>query len=133
MKVERKLDRVLSGVCEYYDIDKELVKSKSRLRELVIPRQVFSYIAYNSCRSNEPTWYKYEDVSYPSIARVLNKNTHATVLHGVRKVGFYVNLGDKELINDIESIADTCLNKEERAKLVEAMNTDDNIKIERFR
>lgn len=62
-------------VCEHYGVKLSNVASRKKNAECVIPRQVIMYM----CR-------EYTDATLDSIARLLNKKDHSTVMHGVDKV-----------------------------------------------
>ncbi len=62
-------------VCEHYGVKLSMVASRKKNSECVIPRQVIMYM----CR-------EYTDATLDSIAHLLNKKDHSTVMHGVDKV-----------------------------------------------
>lgn len=62
-------------VCEHYGVKLSMVASRKKNAECVIPRQVIMYM----CR-------EYTDATLDSIAHLLNKKDHSTVMHGVDKV-----------------------------------------------
>jgi hypothetical protein len=43
---ELKAQNIIEAVCEYYSIDSEMINTKSRLREIVFPKHVCSYLIY---------------------------------------------------------------------------------------
>ncbi|MDQ6659839.1 MAG: chromosomal replication initiator protein DnaA [Chloroflexota bacterium] len=69
------LPRVLEGVCSYYNVDLERLKSKQREREISWPRQVAMYVM------REET-----DASLLQIGTALGGRDHSTVMHGWEKV-----------------------------------------------
>lgn len=67
--------RIAEVVCDHYGIQLSLVASRKKNAECVVPRQVIMYL----CR-------EYTDATLDSIARLLNKKDHSTVMHGVDKI-----------------------------------------------
>ena len=82
------MDRILTVVCNYYGVSVDAVKSKKRTKELVIPRQVFAYLAKDMTQTSVAT-----------IGRKLNKD-HTTILHAISKVEKELN-EDEELNHNI--------------------------------
>ena len=66
--------------------------SKKKNAELVIPRQVIMYI----CR-------EYTDSTYESVAHLLGKKDHSTVIHGVDKIKEEL-LKNEEMRNNVDNI-----------------------------
>lgn len=66
---------VLEGVCRYYHVEVERIRSKQRDREIVWPRQVAMYLM------REET-----DASLLQIGSVLGGRDHTTIIHGYEKV-----------------------------------------------
>lgn len=66
---------IASVVCEHYGVKLSMVASRKKNAECVVPRQVIMYL----CR-------EYTDATLDSIAKLLNKKDHSTVMHGVDKV-----------------------------------------------
>ena len=62
-------------VCEHYGVKLSMVASRKKNTECVVPRHVIMYM----CR-------EYTDATLDSIAKLLNKKDHSTVMHGVDKV-----------------------------------------------
>ena len=79
-------------VCEHYGVKLSMVASRKKNAECVIPRQVIMYM----CR-------EYTDATLDSIAKLLNKKDHSTVMHGVDKVKEDME-NNEELKNNISSI-----------------------------
>ena len=69
-----------------------MVASRKKNAECVIPRQIIMYM----CR-------EYTDATLDSIAKLLNKKDHSTVMHGVDKVKEDME-NNEELKNNINSI-----------------------------
>ena len=68
-------DMILRVVCEHYDVRAANIVSRKKIASLVVPRQVFMYI----CR-------EYTDTTLESVARLLGRKDHSTVIHGVNKI-----------------------------------------------
>ena len=79
-------------VCELYGVKLSMVASRKKNAECVIPRQIIMYM----CR-------EYTDATLDSIAKLLNKKDHSTVMHGVDKVKEDME-NNEELKNNINSI-----------------------------
>ena len=62
-------------VCEHYGVKMTMVASRKKNAELVVPRQVIMYL----CR-------EYTDATLDSIASLLGKKDHSTIMYGVKKV-----------------------------------------------
>ena len=69
------IDEIQRVVAEKFDIKVNDLKSKSRRRELVTPRQIAMYLARNL--TNE---------SLPQIGRKFGNKDHTTVIHSLKKV-----------------------------------------------
>jgi chromosomal replication initiator protein len=66
---------VLEGICKYYNVDLERLKSKQRDREIAWPRQVAMYVM------REET-----SASLFQIGNSLGGRDHTTIIHGCEKV-----------------------------------------------
>ena len=66
---------ILRVVCEHYDVRAANIISRKKNAALVVPRQVIMYI----CR-------EYTDATLETIAKLLGKKDHSTVIHGVDKI-----------------------------------------------
>ena len=69
------IDEIQRVVAEKFDIKVNDLKSKSRRRELVTPRQIAMYLARQL--TNE---------SLPQIGRKFGNKDHTTVIHSIKKV-----------------------------------------------
>jgi len=65
---------ILDTVCKYYEVTQQEVWSARRFRELIKPRQMFSYIAKEETK-----------LSYSEIGRLVGRD-HSTVLVSHRKI-----------------------------------------------
>jgi len=69
------LDEVLAGVCRYYNVELERLKSKQRDRDIAWPRQVAMYVLREETHT-----------SLFQIGHALGGRDHTTILHGYEKV-----------------------------------------------
>ncbi|MCX7015651.1 MAG: chromosomal replication initiator protein DnaA [Candidatus Sumerlaeota bacterium] len=70
-------------VCEYFDVDYEDLRGKSRLRKHALPRHVAMYL----CRG-------VASLSYPEIGQYYGARDHSSVMHACRKIEARI---DKEM------------------------------------
>ena len=85
-------DKVLQRVAEYYKIDPDELRKKTRKKDIVHPRQVLMYILREDY-----------DVSFLNIGNLLGGRDHSTVIHSYEKI----KEGQKQnykLKNEIEEI-----------------------------
>jgi chromosomal replication initiator protein len=66
---------IIETVCEQYGIKKDVILSKKRNAEIVLPRQIIMYL----CR-------EYTDTSLEEIGKILGKKDHTTVMSGDKKI-----------------------------------------------
>ena len=90
---EVSIDYIQKVVCDYFDIPVEIMKSKTRKREIVQARQLAMYFSKQLTKS-----------SLAHIGKHCGNKDHATVLHACKTVN---NLADtdkrfKGYISDIE-------------------------------
>ena len=83
---------IINVVAEHFNISKEDITSKKRNSEYVLPRQIIMYL----CRHLTET-------SLQTIASLLGKKDHTTVIHGVEKIEDKLKT-DEDLFNKIETI-----------------------------
>ncbi len=83
---------IIEIVAEQYSVRPEDITSKKRNSEFVLPRQVVMYL----CKT-------YTDYSFTSIAKLLGKKDHTTVIHGVNKISTEINTNE-ELHSKIDMI-----------------------------
>jgi chromosomal replication initiation ATPase DnaA len=79
-------------VCDIYSININEFRSKSRLREIVYARALVSYVlrvCYN--------------LSLPKIGTLMMQD-HATILHHVRQINNFIEIGDNKTYNTIEEM-----------------------------
>ena len=83
---------IISVVAEHFGVRPEDITSKKRNSEYVLPRHVVMYL----CR-------KLTDTSLISIAKILGKKDHTTVINGVEKIASEIER-DEEFRNKIDII-----------------------------
>lgn len=79
-------------VCKYFDIEPEVIHSKSKKQEISQARQIAMYLSR-----------KYTDKSYSNIGELIGKRDHATVLHACKTVGNWIET-DKKFKSTIQEI-----------------------------
>jgi chromosomal replication initiator protein len=83
---------IVDVVCEHFNVSREDITSKKRNSEYVLPRQIIMYLIRTMT-----------DTSLQTIADLLSKKDHTTIIHGVEKIADkYEN--DEDLHNKIEII-----------------------------
>lgn len=83
---------IIDVVSDHFNVSKENITSKKRNSEYVLPRQIIMYL----CRV-------LTDTSLQTIASLLSKKDHTTVIHGVEKIEEKIKT-DEDLRNKIEII-----------------------------
>ena len=83
---------IINVVAEHFNISNEDITSKKRNSEYVLPRQIIMYL----CRH-------LTEKSLQTIASLLGKKDHTTVIHGVEKIEDKLKT-DEDLFNKIETI-----------------------------
>jgi chromosomal replication initiator protein len=73
---ELTIDHIQSLVCEYFDMPLELLKSKTRKREIVQARQISMFLSK-----------KYTKTSLANIGKYFGGRDHSTVIHACQTVG----------------------------------------------
>ena len=68
-------EMIANTVCEHYGVRLSSIASRKKNAENVVPRQVIMYL----CR-------EHTDATLDSVAKLLNKKDHSTVMHGVDKI-----------------------------------------------
>ncbi|MBQ9612683.1 MAG: chromosomal replication initiator protein DnaA [Lachnospiraceae bacterium] len=71
---------IAAVVCDHYGVKMSMVASRKKNAECVVPRQVIMYL----CR-------EYTNETLDSIARLLGKKDHSTIMHGVDKIRSEIN------------------------------------------
>lgn len=118
MKIETeiKLRAILVAVCQHYGSKIEDIKGRSRLREIVAPRQVYFYLAVKLLNRRENNI-----VSLSTIAKYVNRD-HATALHSEMIVQNEMDISPRHKA-DIEGLMD------EVSMLVSNRNVDEEIEV----
>ena len=95
-KSDLTIDKVQSVVCEYFNITREALLSKTRKRQIVQARQIAMYISRNHI----------ENCSLSTIGMELGGKDHATVLHACTTVSDLMSTDRtfKQYITDIEQM-----------------------------
>ncbi|MDE7321612.1 MAG: chromosomal replication initiator protein DnaA [Lachnospiraceae bacterium] len=83
---------IIDVVSDHFNVSKENITSKKRNSEYVLPRQIIMYL----CRI-------LTDTSLQTIASLLSKKDHTTVIHGVEKIEEKIKT-DEDLRNKIDII-----------------------------
>ncbi len=91
-KREISIDYIQKVVCDYFNMPVELLKSKTRKREIVQARQIAMYFAKNLTKS-----------SLATIGHNIGGKDHATVLHACKTVNNLIDT-DKRFRSYIEEI-----------------------------
>lgn len=85
-------ERIMSVVCDHYGVRPAAVASRKKDSEIVVPRQVIMYL----CKT-------YTDSTYDSIAKLVGKKDHSTIMYGCNKIKNDLN-GNDELRGNIDVI-----------------------------
>lgn len=91
-------DLILEEVSSYYNVSTDKIRSNSRMREIVIPRQVTAYLI------RELT-----DKSLPDIGFFLNQH-HTTIMHSISKLMEQMKT-DSHLQNAVEDLINNIRNR----------------------
>ena len=87
------INEIIEGVAMATGWTTNEIQSKSRIRELVLVRQICYYIAY-----------KDECYTFTSIGKGIGNRDHTTVIHGVKKVMDYYTTKDVLFTQYMEDI-----------------------------
>jgi len=98
------IEEIQRVVCEYYDIPDDLLRGKSRKKEIALARQIAMYL------SKEMTHY-----SLKSIGLHFGGRDHTTVIHAIRTIDDLLGNGKKD--NKFTETMDTLKKKIEVASL----------------
>ncbi|MDE1975339.1 MAG: chromosomal replication initiator protein DnaA [Patescibacteria group bacterium] len=79
-------------VCDFYNIDEDMIYNKTRRKEVVRPRQVVMYIMREDF-----------NISFPSIGEKLGNRDHTTVIHSYNKMKVDLK-SDPLLIQEINQL-----------------------------
>ena len=97
VSIERKEvtpELVLDTVCKVFGVEKEQLRTPSRKAVLALPRQVTMYLVK-----------KHTSASYNTIAQLLNRSDHTTIMHGCKAIEGRINIEPalKERIQQVEA------------------------------
>ena len=87
------IDDIMEAVCAHFNVTATAVNSKSRKRDLVVPRQVSMYLAQ-----------KYTKMPASRIGKLVGGRDHSTVLHSCAQVEARLK-SDSLFAAEVESIA----------------------------
>lgn len=92
---EISIDKVQTTVCEYFNISREMLLSKSRKRNIVQARQIAMYISRNML-----------NCSLTTIGTELGGKDHATVMHAISTVSDLMSTDKsfRKYVSDIEKM-----------------------------
>ncbi len=88
------IDTVQKAVASFFNMNTADLKSKRRLQNVVVPRQIAMYLARECCKS-----------SFPEIGTAFGNKDHSTVIHAVNKMKKLVEK-DPEQRRVVRSIKD---------------------------
>ena len=80
---------IINEICNYYNISFEYIRAKTNKKEIVEPRQVITYFIKKYTKKEKISHEgKIKDVQITNkdVATIINKASHATVLHSVRSI-----------------------------------------------
>lgn len=95
-KSDVTLDKVMKTVCDYFDLTRDMLMSKSRKRQIVQARQIAMYLARNNIGN----------ISLSTIGSEIGGKDHATVLHACSTVQDLMDTDKvfRQYVTDIEKI-----------------------------
>jgi hypothetical protein len=94
--VQNKLmDFILKVVQNYYDVNEDYYKRKTRKYEILFPRQVAMYLIRQNTK-----------LSLNSIGEKFGNKNHATIINGVKRIKGYVDV-DKQIRMEVKDIQQT--------------------------
>jgi len=93
-EVDKRIDpeKVVSIVCDFYEIKKVDLLGQRRFREIVGPRQLSMYLMRHEL-----------NLSFPQIASLLKRKDHTTIIHGCDKIDKNLRKDDR-LKKELEAI-----------------------------
>jgi len=86
------IDRLMDSVADYFAVTKTEMIGTSRVRELMVPRQVTMYLAKTKL-----------NMSLTRIGSVFGKRNHTTVMHAVNRIKDQLK-NDRHLLRDLNAI-----------------------------
>lgn len=91
------IDTLIRDVSEYYSITESQLKSKSRISQIALARQIAMYLARNIL-----------NMTYQGIGKYFGKD-HTTVMSNVQKIQQSIDEGDTTLKNAVDKLKETIL------------------------
>jgi chromosomal replication initiator protein len=89
------IPRIQKAVADYYKLTVENLRSKTNMRQVLVPRQIAMYLCKRLTKS-----------SYPEIARQFGGKHHTTVIHSVEKIDKLIGT-DREIDSVVRRLIDT--------------------------
>jgi chromosomal replication initiator protein len=89
------IDRIFQLVISATNVDPNKVKGKTRLREIVKPRQVFCWLAA-----------KYTNTSLVDIGSFLGGKHHTSIMYHVRQINDLISIHDEETLHLLDIITE---------------------------
>ncbi len=89
------VDDILNCVCRHYEVTPNNIRSKSRKREYVIPRQLSMFLAK-----------RYTNIPSSRIGRMIGNRDHSTVLHSISAIENAIK-NDKEFAKRVKKIEES--------------------------
>jgi chromosomal replication initiator protein len=97
--------KIISLVCAKMNVTVDELKSKSRLRRIVYPKQVIMYLLRKKCM-----------MTYMEIGRLMGNRDHTTVIHSIQNVKDLMSVDSliKDEVNDMEELIEVEFSKEDK-------------------
>jgi hypothetical protein len=97
---KKDMETVTAQICQYFGVTPDDLRSKTRKREVVIPRQMAMFF----CKENNLG-------SLKSIGRFFGGRDHSTVIHAISTVedDFYTNAKYKKTVEEVRELLNTKL------------------------
>jgi chromosomal replication initiator protein len=86
------IDNIIETVTDYFKIKITDIKGKTRLREVVVPRQIAMFLAK-----------EYTSLSLKAIGYHFGGRDHSTVIHAIQTINDLMDI-DKELKSQIDDL-----------------------------
>ena len=84
--------QIVEKTCKYFEIKSTEIKSQSRHKTIVVPRQIAMYLLRSELH-----------MSYPDIAHELGRSDHTTAMHSISKIERQIKL-DITIREKVEAI-----------------------------
>ncbi|MEZ5195084.1 MAG: helix-turn-helix domain-containing protein [Bacteroidales bacterium] len=86
-------EKILKMVADYYDLTLDQIRHKTRLKNIVIPRQVAMFL-----------YKKHTRLSLAEIGRICGNKDHASVLHSVKSVNNMIDTNFETVRLDVAKL-----------------------------